>query len=374
MGEQVEEDAVLSWAQMFSDEALQSADTVKVDGKSTGKSNFVVVAEMKFSTSQRTSNVMASAAKLASDVLDDIAHKNAGVDRGHLQKLQESTAIQLKSDGDRTDKVRALAEVMDGLSAVENASPTLKNVSNDLGRVDKTLWIWRTMDRSKFALYEYDVVLNVKEVTAGDFTIRLEEQNKTLVICIENIKHTLENEYATVFVQLRQRSFARDFFCVLTKTQKCTLGLSGFNEWRRLHVAIRPVAVTLPAMLKVLAESFEASKHLSQADERIDKIIVAKDTMKKKLIAEISKLRDDNTEKDRKLDEAHAEIEVLKEQLKGWQDEVIGISERIKLKAMPGMRRVVLTSNVSTSSTANFSDFEKIYEVPASEDSATDAN
>lgn len=98
-------------------------------------------------------------------------------------------------------------------------------------------------------------------------------------------------------------------------------------------------------MLDVLAESFEAKKRLCQADALLDTIIVAKDATKKTLIAQINKLRVDNEEKDRMLDEAHAEIEVLKEQLKGWHEEVIGISERIKLKAMPSMRRVLSTSN-----------------------------
>lgn len=112
-----------------------------------------------------------------------------------------------------------------------------------------------------------------------------------------------------------------------------------------MQVTVYPIATSLPSTLDTLSECFEAKKRHHEADELLRKIIVAKDAAKKKLTAEVDKLRDDNKEKDRKLEEARAEIEVLKQQLTDWQHEVIEISERIKAKGMPTSQRVTSTSS-----------------------------
>lgn len=100
--------------------------------------------------------------------------------------------------------------------------------------MEKSLWLW--WDQGKLEVHDRKDKLrkDKNKVIAGDFKIGFEagvaqiitypdkdfqEDKETLVVCIENNKHTLVNEYATVFVQLRNADFARDFLCILTKVR-----------------------------------------------------------------------------------------------------------------------------------------------------------
>ncbi|KAH7722042.1 hypothetical protein AAVH_10538 [Aphelenchoides avenae] len=337
---------------MIAEESFEGSDAASGDGVET-----VFVAGMELSLTRKTYSMLATATAVAQQTLDEIAHRNAGVSRLRIDRLQQEIQSKLASTDDWPDKVKDLSELVSGLTAKENAAKALKNVSANRKPVED---ITVDLDGSR-------------GVAAGDFQFEDEVDDEAGVFKLRVYDAALANddEYSVAFVQVKRfnRSIG-DYFVVLHRRMPearhfiqshaglCTIDCAYFVYSHRVQVTVYPIATSLPSTLDTLSECFEAKKRHHEADELLRKIIVAKDAAKKKLTAEVDKLRDDNKEKDRKLEEARAEIEVLKQQLTDWQHEVIEISERIKAKGMPTSQRVTSTSSVSIMSTSIHSDFD----------------